>query len=53
LENNTFYAKMIFTKNGEEIEIDARPSDSIALALRAASPIFCHKSILDLAGVEG
>src|SRR3989338_9125183 len=41
LENNTFFAKLILSRNGSgEIKIDARPSDSVALALRAGAPIF-------------
>ena len=55
LQNNTFYAKLIVSKNGDgqEFEIDARPSDSIALALRAGAPIAANHSVLDKAGVEG
>jgi bifunctional DNase/RNase len=52
LENNTFYAKIIFSKNGEEVMVDARPSDSVALALRAGSPIYCAEEVLNLAGIE-
>ena len=52
LENNTFYAKIVFSKNGEEVMVDARPSDSVALALRAGSPIYCAEEVLNLAGIE-
>lgn len=56
LENSTFYAKLIISrteKNGaKELEIDARPSDSIALALRANAPIFASKSVLEEAGIN-
>ena len=55
LENSTFYAKLIVSKNsgsGDELEIDARPSDSIALALRANAPIFANKSVIDEAGIS-
>lgn len=51
LENNTFYAKIIFVKNGEDVVVDARPSDSVALALRADAPIFCSEEVLNLAGL--
>ncbi len=54
LENSTFYAKLIVSKNGDkhEVEIDARPSDSIALALRANVPILVNQSVLDEAGIS-
>ena len=51
LENSTFYAKIIFVKNGEDVAVDARPSDSVALALRADAPIFCSEEVLGLAGL--
>ena len=48
LECNTFYAKIILqTGNGGAKKIDARPSDSIALALRAKAPIFIVEDVLD------
>jgi len=47
LEENTFHAKMVIkTASGEEKVIDARPSDSIALAVRAHAPIFVEDSII-------
>lgn len=51
LQNNTFYAKLCLAVNGKEILIDARPSDSVALALRAASPIYVDEKVLGEAGV--
>ncbi len=39
LRDQTFFAKIIIAKNGTTIEVDARPSDSIALALKAKAPI--------------
>jgi len=48
LEFNTFFAKLILrTKDGAEEEVDARPSDSVALALRADAPIFVAREVLD------
>jgi len=48
LEYNTFFAKLILrTKDGEQQEIDARPSDSIAIALRAEAPIFVAEEVLN------
>ena len=49
--NGTYYAKIYVEANGEELEIDSRPSDAIALALRWNAPIFICEGILDR-GVE-
>ncbi len=47
LEFNTFYAKVILRTDHDQVkEIDARPSDSIALALRANAPIFAAEEVL-------
>ena len=51
LENDTFYAKVVLKANDETIQLDARPSDAIALAVRAKVPIFVEESVLDKAGV--
>ncbi len=51
LENNTFYAKLALEKDSEEILVDARPSDSVALALRAGCPIYVSEEVLDEAGL--
>lgn len=48
LEDNTFYAVLLV----DGVQISARPSDAIALALRAGSEIFCAEAVLDEAGVE-
>ena len=55
LENSTFYAKLLIAGNGsqEDTHVDARPSDSIALALRANAPILANPAVLDAAGVDG
>ncbi len=48
LEFNTFYAKLILqSKDGKSSEVDARPSDSIAVALRADAPIFVAEEVLN------
>src|SRR3989338_8070882 len=55
LENNTFYAKILISQNSnasKEIQIDARPSDSVALALRAGVPVFVEETVLKEAGVN-
>lgn len=46
LKGNTFYAKLFVEKDDEIVGIDARPSDSIALALRTKSPIFVADTLL-------
>ncbi|HID42880.1 MAG TPA: bifunctional nuclease family protein [Archaeoglobaceae archaeon] len=52
LVENTFYARLIVKQDGHELEIDARPSDSIAVAVRLACPIFVEDKVLDEAGNE-
>lgn len=51
LSNSTFYGRVYFSNGVEETDIDARPSDSLALALRYKVPIYCHKDVLESAGV--
>jgi bifunctional DNase/RNase len=50
LRANTFYAIITVEKDGKVIEIDSRPSDAIALALRVKAPIFVAEKVLDSAG---
>ncbi len=52
LWNDTFYAKIGLTQNGESIEIDARPSDAIAIALRARAPIYVAEAVLEASQPE-
>ncbi len=52
LEAGTFYASVILVGNDREYVIDARPSDSVALAVRAGCPIFVAEEILAEAAVE-
>ena len=51
LESDTFFAKIVIQINGSSAEIDSRPSDAIALAVRAQVPIFADESVLDKAGI--
>ena len=52
LENNTFHAKLhILKEDGSEIVIDGRPSDSVAVALRAQVPVFVEDDVLNTASV--
>jgi bifunctional DNase/RNase len=50
LRDNTFYASITISMNGSELEIDSRPSDAIALAVRTGTPIFANEGVLDEAG---
>ena len=47
LKGNTFYALLYLEVNGETVAVDARPSDAIALALRARAPIFIDKKVIE------
>jgi len=49
LQDNTFFARIHVKNGGKAVEIDARPSDAIALALRTRSPIFVLQPVLDKA----
>ena len=49
LRENTFFAKIIFEVSALTNEIDARPSDAIALAVRAQAPIFVAESVMEVA----
>ena len=46
LEQSTFFAKLVIQIDGRSEEVDARPSDSIALAVRAKAPIFADEQVL-------
>jgi bifunctional DNase/RNase len=50
--DNTYYASLVFRRNGELISIDSRPSDSIAIALRAEAPIYADEALLELSNLE-
>jgi len=51
LQNDTFYAKLIINVNGEQLELDSRPSDAMAIAIRAEAPIYVEEKVLDRAGI--
>lgn len=46
LRENTFFASVFLEREGSVLSIDARPSDSIAMALRAGCPIFVNETLL-------
>jgi uncharacterized protein len=52
LRENTFYAIVTVAINGSEIEIDSRPSDAIALAVRAEAPIFAADDVIEESAIE-
>jgi len=52
LKDNTYYARLIFKMDSTVISIDARPSDSIAIALRTKSPIFVSEKVLEEGGAK-
>jgi bifunctional DNase/RNase len=47
LADNTFYARILLKRKGEEHSMDARPSDAIALALRTKAPIFVARHVIE------
>ena len=51
LKDDTFYASIILNTTGGQVEIDSRPSDALALAIRTGTPIFAEETVLDKAGV--
>ncbi len=51
LKNDTFYAKITLDVDGGQMEIDSRPSDALALAVRVEAPIYVEELVLDKAGI--
>lgn len=51
LRNNTFFAKIFIDVDGKEYQIDSRPSDAIALAVRVGAPIFVAEQVMDQAAI--
>ncbi len=51
LSDNTFFARLAVQRDGETIMIDSRSSDAIAIALRAAAPIYAEERVMDSAGI--
>ncbi len=47
LKENTFYANLYLNVDGEELIVDSRPSDAIALAVRVKAPIFVSESVIE------
>ncbi|MEM1271391.1 MAG: bifunctional nuclease domain-containing protein [Bacteroidota bacterium] len=53
LRDGTFYAKVFFTVAGNLLELDSRPSDAVALAVRVDAPIFVSAEVMEEAGIPG
>jgi hypothetical protein len=51
LQNDTFYAKISVSMNGQTVEIDSRPSDAIALAVRSGATIYVEEDVMARAGI--
>lgn len=51
LKNDTFFAKVILKVDGGQMEVDSRPSDALALAVRAEVPVYAEELVLDKAGI--
>ena len=52
LRDSTFYASITIQQDGSEIEVDSRPSDAIALAVRAEAPIFADDRVVEESAIE-
>ena len=52
LRDNTFYASITISLNGSEMEIDSRPSDALALAVRCSAPIFAADDVIEESAIE-
>ena len=47
LKDGIYFAKLVIRQDGKVVEVDSRPSDAIALALKHNSPIFCAEEVID------
>src|SRR4029079_14292097 len=52
LRENTFYAQITVVQDGQEVEVDSRLSDAIALAIRAEAPIFAADDVIEESAIE-
>jgi len=51
LKEDTFYARLALNIDGVKLDIDSRPSDALALAVRVGAPIYAEESVLEKAGI--
>jgi uncharacterized protein len=52
LRNDVYYARIVVDVKGTQVEIDSRPSDAIALAVRVKTPVFVADVVMDKAAIE-
>ncbi|MGI9116024.1 MAG: bifunctional nuclease family protein [Gaiellales bacterium] len=52
MRDSTFYARIVLQRNGEEVLLDARPSDAIALALRDKAPIYAADEVIEASSIQ-
>jgi len=52
LRDGVYFARIDLARNGRKIEIDARPSDAIAIALRLAAPLFVQEALFETSGFD-
>lgn len=52
ITENTFFSKIFLQRTDENFQIDSRPSDALALALRFKAPVFVQKSVLETASID-
>jgi hypothetical protein len=52
LRDNTFYATITLSVGGAEVEIDSRPSDALALAVRTDAPIYAAEDVIEESSIE-
>ncbi|MEV4420073.1 bifunctional nuclease family protein [Patulibacter sp. NPDC049589] len=52
LRDNTFYATITLDLNGREVEVDSRPSDALAFAVRCGAPIFAADEVIEESAIE-
>ncbi|EFO81102.1 protein of unknown function DUF151 [Oscillochloris trichoides DG-6] len=51
IRDSTFYARIVIEQDGRTIEVDARPSDAVALAVRTEAPIYVENHVIEQAGI--
>jgi hypothetical protein len=51
LKEDTFYARLALSIDGVKLDIDSRPSDALALAVRVGAPIYAEEAVLEKAGI--
>jgi uncharacterized protein len=52
LRNDVYYARIVIDLGGKQVEVDSRPSDAIALAVRAKAPIFVADTVMERAAIQ-